>query len=96
MKGDWRTWWYRPVPQNVCRGGVACTLNTRYEDAAVRDYVDLRHFPKTAVMSVYENDNAERDDGWSLQVAGDEVFQQGELALPPMLHVQEHLGDDGI
>ena len=54
MKGDWRTWWYRPVPQNVCRGGVACTLNTRYEDAAVSDYVNLRHFPKTCVKYVYE------------------------------------------
>ena len=41
-------------PQNVCEGGVSCTLNTRYEDAAIRDYISLRHYPKTAWMYVYE------------------------------------------
>ena len=51
----------RLVPQNVCRGGVACTLNTRYEDAAVTDYITLRHYPKTCVRCVYENKGAERD-----------------------------------
>lgn len=44
---------YRKV-QNVCDGGVCCTLNTRYEDAAIRDYVTLRHFPKTCIMNIYE------------------------------------------
>ena len=42
------------VPQNVCQGGVACTLNTRYEDAAIRDYITLAHFPKTAWCYIYE------------------------------------------
>lgn len=45
----------RQVPQNVCRGGVACTLNTRYEDGAVSDYISLAHYPKTVVRYVYEN-----------------------------------------
>ena len=44
----------RVRPQNVCEGGVICTLNTRYEDAAIRDYITLRHYPKSAVMYVYE------------------------------------------
>lgn len=46
----------RVVPQNVCDGGVACTLNTRYEDAAVMDYTSLRHYPKTAWIYVYETE----------------------------------------
>ena len=41
--------------QNVCSGGVACTLNTRYENAAIRDYISLEHFPKTCVLYVFEN-----------------------------------------
>lgn len=44
----------RIVPQNVCSGCVSCTLNTRYEDAAIRDYITLKHYPKTAVKYVYE------------------------------------------
>lgn len=44
----------RIKPQNVCRGGVACTINTRYENAAIKDYTSLKHFPKTAVCYVYE------------------------------------------
>ena len=40
--------------QNVCNGGVACTLNTRYENAAIKDYTTLKHYPKTAVCYVYE------------------------------------------
>lgn len=43
-------------PQNVCSGGVACTLNTRYENAAIKDYVTLAHYPKTAVLYIYETD----------------------------------------
>lgn len=57
----WKCSSIRQVPQNVCRGGVACTLNTRYEDAAVTDYITLRHYPKTCVRCVYENKGAERD-----------------------------------
>lgn len=43
-------------PQNVCSGGVACTLNTRYQYAAIKDYVTLSHYPKTAVLYIYETD----------------------------------------
>ncbi len=45
----------RIIPQNVCHGGVACTLNTRYENAAIKDYVTLAHYPKTCVLYVFEN-----------------------------------------
>ena len=45
----------RIIPQNVCLGGVACTLNTRYENAAIKDYVTLAHYPKTCVLYVFEN-----------------------------------------
>lgn len=44
----------RIKPQNVLSGGVACTLNTRYEDAAIKDYTTLRHYPKTACLYIYE------------------------------------------
>lgn len=44
----------RIKPQNVCHGGVACTLNTIYENAAIKDYVTLSHFPKTCVLYVFE------------------------------------------
>lgn len=43
-------------PWNVCNGGVACTLNTRYENASINDYHSLAHFPKTCVMYVYETE----------------------------------------
>lgn len=46
----------RVKPQNVCEGGVSCTLNTRYEDAAIMDYISLAHFPKTSWMYIYETD----------------------------------------
>lgn len=65
----------RLVPQNVCRGGVACTLNTRYEDAAVTDYITLRHYPKTGVRYIYETDYDERDLGRNVPDAGDEIFR---------------------
>lgn len=42
-------------PLNTCNGDVCCTLNTRYEDAAIKDYISLSHFPKTCWMYVYEN-----------------------------------------
>lgn len=42
--------------QNVCSGGVACTLNTRYEDAAIKDYITLKHYPKTACIYIYETE----------------------------------------
>ena len=46
----------RVKPQNVCEGGVSCTLNTRYEDAAIMDYISLAHFPKTAWCYIYESE----------------------------------------
>lgn len=46
----------RIVPQNVYRGNVFPTLNTRYEDAAIRDYITLAHFPKGCWMYIYETE----------------------------------------
>lgn len=46
----------RIKPQNVCEGNVFPTLNTRYEDAAIRDYLTLRHFPKGCWIYVYETE----------------------------------------
>lgn len=46
----------RVKPQNICDGGVICTLNTRYEDAAIKDYITLRHYPKSAWCYIYETD----------------------------------------
>lgn len=46
----------RVKPQNVCSGGVFPTLNTRYEDAAIKDYITLSHFPKGCWMYVYETE----------------------------------------
>lgn len=60
----------RLVPQNVCRGGVACTINTRYEDAAVTDMINLSHFPKTVVLYVYENNSNQHHIGRTLQDSG--------------------------
>lgn len=40
--------------QCVCTDGVACTLNTRYEDAAIMDYITTKHYPKTCWMYIYE------------------------------------------
>ena len=53
-----RKWWSlsRIKPQNVCNGGVSCTLNTRYENAAIKDYITLAHYPKTCVMYIYETE----------------------------------------
>ena len=46
-------------PVNVCRGGVSCTLNTRYDGLSeTTDIITLAHFPKTAILIEYEtNDN---------------------------------------
>ena len=44
----------RLIPVNVCRGGVSCTLNTRYFDMALpKDILSLAHFPKTVVLIEY-------------------------------------------
>ena len=42
------------IPVNVARGGVSCTLNTRYYDMADSDILTLAHFPKTVIMIEYE------------------------------------------
>lgn len=42
-------------PVNVCRGGVSCTLNTRYDGMQLpEDILSLAHFPKTVVLIEYE------------------------------------------
>ena len=42
-------------PVNVCRGGVSCTLNTRYDGLSeTTDIITLAHFPKTVVLIEYE------------------------------------------
>lgn len=45
----------RLYPVNVCRGGVSCTLNTRYDGLSeTTDIITLAHFPKTVVLIEYE------------------------------------------
>ena len=42
-------------PVNVCRGGVSCTLNTRYDGMQQpEDFLDLAHYPKTVVLIEYK------------------------------------------
>lgn len=44
-----RVWIQTPV--NVCRDGVACTINTRYEAMALPlDILSLAHYPKTVIL----------------------------------------------
>lgn len=39
------------TPVNVCRDGVACTINTRYEAMALPlDILSLAHYPKTVIL----------------------------------------------
>ena len=40
-------------PLNVCMGGVAVTLNTRYEQLCVEHFMSLAHFPRTGVIVEY-------------------------------------------
>lgn len=48
----------RLYPANVCRGGVSCTLNTRYDELSeTTDIITLAHFPKTVVLIEYEPEN---------------------------------------
>lgn len=42
------------TPVNVAQGGVACTINTRYDDMAQADIISLRHYPKTVIIYEYE------------------------------------------
>lgn len=41
------------TPVNVASGGVACTLNTRYDDMSMADIISLRHYPKTVILYEY-------------------------------------------
>lgn len=43
------------LPVNTAAGGVACTLNTRYDGMQLpEDILTLAHYPKTVVLVVYE------------------------------------------
>lgn len=47
--------WQILVPVNVASGGVACTLNTRYDGLSeTTDIITLAHYPKTVVLIEYE------------------------------------------
>lgn len=42
------------VPVNVASGGVACTLNTRYDAMQLpEDILSLAHYPKTVLLIEY-------------------------------------------
>lgn len=41
------------TPVNVASGGVACTINTRYDDMSMADIISLRHYPKTVILYEY-------------------------------------------
>ena len=42
------------LPVNTAAGGVACTINTRYDDLSeVSDILTLAHYPKTVVLREY-------------------------------------------
>ena len=43
------------LPVNTASGGVACTLNTRYDGMQLpEDILTLAHYPKTVVLIEYE------------------------------------------
>jgi len=43
------------LPVNTAAGGVACTLNTRYDGMQLpEDILTLAHYPKTVVLIEYE------------------------------------------
>ena len=42
------------LPINTAAGGVACTLNTRYDGMQLpEDILSLAHYPKTVVLREY-------------------------------------------
>lgn len=41
------------TPVNTCRGGVICTLNTRYDLMSMSDILSLKHYPKTVILIQY-------------------------------------------
>lgn len=42
------------TPINTCRGGVICTLNTRYDLMSMSDIITLKHYPKTVILIQYD------------------------------------------
>ena len=47
--------WGYLLPVNTASGGVACTLNTRYDGMQLpEDILTLAHYPKTVVLVEYE------------------------------------------
>lgn len=42
------------TPVNTCRGGVICTLNTRYDLMSMSDILTLKHYPKTVILIQYD------------------------------------------
>lgn len=43
------------LPVNTAAGGVACTLNTRYDGMQLpEDILSLAHYPKTVILLEYE------------------------------------------
>lgn len=42
------------VAVNTAKGGLSCTLNTRYELMSINDIWTLAHYPKTIVLYKYE------------------------------------------
>lgn len=43
-------------PVNVCRGGVSCTVTTRYGAMDTTNILTLAHYPMTAVLIEYDKD----------------------------------------
>ena len=43
----------RQIPVNVCRGGTAATITTRYGSMDTTNILTLAHYPMTAVLIEY-------------------------------------------
>ncbi len=43
----------RLIPVNVCRGGTAATITTRYGSMDTTNILTLAHYPMTAVLIEY-------------------------------------------
>lgn len=41
-------------PVNTANGGLACTLNTRYEAIGCNNIITLAHYPMTVVLFEYD------------------------------------------
>lgn len=42
------------VAVNTAKGGLSCTLSTRYEVMSINDIWTLAHYPRTTVLYKYE------------------------------------------